>query len=138
MAGNFHEQFASDDVSLPSERSTGLVFAAVALIVAAIWYNNVTVLSIALPIAAGFAIVSFLSPKTLRPLNIAWFKLSLLLNKIVSPVVMFVLFAIIIVPAGVVMQLLRDPLRKRRPMDESTCWIDRSNEQPTSTMKNQF
>ncbi len=47
MATNFHESLSEDAVELPSERSTGLVFAVVAAIVAVIWRANPTVLTIA-------------------------------------------------------------------------------------------
>ena len=40
MAKNFHENYAAGEIELPSERSTGLVFGAVAAIVALIWRNS--------------------------------------------------------------------------------------------------
>ena len=47
MRKNFHESFAGGEGKGPSERATGLVCAAVALIVAVLWRNNLTVLWVA-------------------------------------------------------------------------------------------
>jgi hypothetical protein len=138
MSKNFHENLAEDSVRLPSERSTGLVFAGVVLIVAYFWRANASVFIVALGAAVVLTIVSLLRPSLLRPLNVAWFKFGLLLNKIVSPVVMLVLFAVVIVPFGLVMQLRADPLRKRRQPDAKSYWIERDDSTPKSSMANQF
>ena len=137
MKQNFHEEFDQPELPLPPDRSTGLVFAAIAGIVAYFWRVNETVLFVALGIAAAFLVVSLLAPIILRPLNIAWMKFALLLNKVMNPIIMLFLFAIAIVPAGLLMQLRADPLRKRPPADGNSYWIERDASQNTS-MVNQF
>jgi hypothetical protein len=134
---NFHEHFASD-VKLPSERATGLVFAAVAMIAAVAFRGNPFALRGAIVVAAAFGSIALLAPHRLRPLNAAWFRLALLLNRIVSPVVMLVLFAVTIVPFGLVMQRRYDPLRKRRQAGASSYWIERGKSGHASSMLNQF
>ena len=47
MAKNFHEDYERPDLPLPPDRSTGLVFTAIALIVAYLWRNDPTVWTIA-------------------------------------------------------------------------------------------
>jgi hypothetical protein len=138
MAKNFHEQYVADAGPLPSERSTGLVFTAVAVIVAYLWRSSPTVLATALLAAGGLLAVSLLAPYLLKPLNVAWFRLALLLNKIVSPLVMLAVFALAIVPFGLVMQLRRDPLRKHRRGDAASYWIERDQDGPVNNMANQF
>lgn len=113
------------EVPMPSERSTGLVFAGVGLVAAYLLRATPWPMGLALASAVAFAAISLLRPGLLRTLNVAWFRVSLLLNRIVSPVVMLVLFCVTIVPFGVVMQLRRDPLRRRRAADASTYWIER-------------
>lgn len=139
MSGQFHEQFERPELPLPSDRSTGLVFAAVALIVAYVWRANPTALTVAGALAAALAVVSFAQPSVLRPLNILWMRLAALLGRIVNPIVMLVLFAIAIVPAGLIMQLVRDPLRRRKG-DGNSHWIVTSAAERAaiSNMKNQF
>ena len=138
MASNLHESFSSkEDIPLPSDRSVGWVFGGVALIVALLWRGNSAVWMPALAIGLGFLAVSFTVPGILRPLNIVWFKFGMLLNKVISPLVMFILFAVTIVPAGFLMRMRYDPMRSKREPENDTYWIDRS-EDTKSSMKNQF
>jgi hypothetical protein len=137
--GNFHESFASGTVAMPSPRATGYVFTAVALIVAVIFRNNMTVVSIAGVVAALLLATSLLAPHLLRPLNIAWFKFGMLLHRIVNPLVMFLMFAIAFIPMGLLMRLVYDPLRLKRPSGVETYWLDPDPaETKLRSMKNQF
>jgi hypothetical protein len=140
MPGNFHESYAASETGAPSDRSTGLVFAVVAAIVAVLrYYNNDTVPWLTLGIAVGLAAISLIAPKLLKPLNILWFRFGLLLHRIVNPIVMFAVFALVFVPAGIIMRIWRDPLRSRRMRAASSYWIDRKEANgPTGSMTNQF
>ena len=139
MSKNFHESFAGGEVKPPSDRATGLVFAAVALIVAVLWRNSSAVLWPALGIALLLAAVSLLAPSVLKPLNRLWFRFGLLLHRVVNPIVMFAIFAIVFVPAGAIMRLWHDPLKARRARDVSTYWIERDKSvHPEGSMTNQF
>ena len=136
MALNFHEKFDRPETALPSDRSTGLVFAAVALIVAYMTRDFAIVPVVSLAIASAFVGLSLIAPSVLRPLNVAWMRFAGLLAVVVNPVVMLLLFAVAIVPAGFLMQLVRDPLRRRRGAG-STYWIP-VEPNAASSMKNQF
>lgn len=137
MPRNFHEQFSRADLPLPPDRSTGLVFVGVACIVAFIFRADAVVFRTALAVAALLALVSFFAPRFLRPLNIVWMRFALLLSRIVNPIVMMILFAIVIVPVGLIMRTRYDPLRKRQGDSKSTYWIDRQADRKSS-MANQF
>lgn len=139
MGANFHERLDRPELPLPPDRSTGLVFAAVALVVAFFWRSNPSVLTVALILAAVLVAVSILRPSILRPLNIVWMRFALLLSKIVNPVVMLVLFAVAIVPTGLLMQFFRDPLRRRKG-DAASYWlpVDQAERSGSSSMKQQF
>lgn len=138
MTGNFHEQF-EDAVERPSDRSTGFVFAGVSVVVAAIYYRHLSVVVIGLGMAVLFAGLSFFAPHLLRPLNIVWFNFGRLLQKIVRPAVMAVLFIVVIVPFGLVMRLRYDPLRAKIGPNHKSFWIERSpTGQSVTSMKNQF
>jgi hypothetical protein len=112
------------------------VFAAVALIMAYVTRDLAIALVAFLAIASAFVGLSLIAPSVLRPLNIAWMRFARLLAAVVNPVVMLLLFAVAIVPAGLLMQLVRDPLRRRRGAD-STYWIP-VEPNAASSMKNQF
>ena len=113
--------------------------AAVALIVALLWRNEPPVPMWALASAAALALVSLMAPALLKPLNILWFRFGLLLHRIVNPIVMFAMFALVFVPAGALMRLWHDPLRLRRKPEAPTYWIDREAGGATAgSMTNQF
>jgi predicted membrane metal-binding protein len=139
MRTNFHENYAGRENKPPSERSTGLLFAAVAVIVAVLWRNSPTVPWVALCLASILAVVSLIAPVLLKPINILWFRFGLLLHRIVNPIVMFVVWTAVFVPAGAIMRLWRDPLRSTRTTEASTYWIERmANEDIERSMTNQF
>jgi len=139
LAKNFHESYKRDNIRAPSDRGTGLVFASLAAIVALFWRQSQTVLWLALGISVSLATVSLTVPRVLGPLNQVWFKLGLLLHRIVNPIVMLAIFVLIFVPAGFVMRIWRDPLRSRRNADGFTYWIKRGGRSSDSgSMTNQF
>lgn len=137
MASNFHERYDRDELPLPSERSTGLVFTAVALVIAILWRSSPIVFIGALGAAVIFGTLALVTPSVLRPLNIAWMRFAVLLGKVMNPIIMFVLYAVVIVPAGLVMQLRYDPLRRRRDGAAKTYWVE-SKSTKGSSMRNQF
>lgn len=83
--------------------------------------------------------LAIFSPKSLESANKLWFRLGVLLQSFVSPIVMGFLFFTVIAPVAVVLKLVRwDPLNLRRT-DSDSYWIlssDRNREQ--SSMKNQY
>jgi hypothetical protein len=94
----------------------------------------------ALVVAAVFFTAALLAPALLAPLNRLWFKFGLLLHRVVSPLVMGMLFYVVVTPTGLLMRLLG-----KRPLDldfdstVSSYWIVRQPSGPApETMKNQF
>jgi hypothetical protein len=140
MGRNFHEGYRHAEVKPPSERATGLVFTTVALIVAAWWRNSPVVPWIAIGLAGVLALASLAAPWLLKPLNLAWFQFGLVLHRVVNPLVMFVMFALVFVPTGFLMRLWHDPLRSRRVgRTGSTYWVDRmESARSPGSMTNQF
>lgn len=143
QSGNFHEAYVDEHPDMPTEKSTGRVFAGASVIIAAIIYyssdyTNTTALIIGLWLAAAFLLMAEFKPLWLRPLNKAWFKLSLLLFKIVNPVIMALLFAVLFIPAGLIMQLLADPLGRKRDAAAKSYWVEKQPGSTAPSMKNQF
>lgn len=139
MASNFHESYTGTEIKPPSERSTGLVFATVALTVAVLWRDDSTVFWVAFAVAIGLVAVSLFAPFVLKPLNILWFRLGLLMHRIVNPIIMFAIFAFVFMPGGLIMRLWRDPLKSQRMPSASSYWIDRKpSEDTAASMTNQF
>ena len=133
-----HEQ------TLPSERSFGLLFGAVFVLLAAYgWFfkswSSVVELSL-LGVALAFVLLGFVAPKILSPLNWLWFQLGQLLGKIVSPIVLGAIFFLLLTPVSLVTRLFgRDELRLKRKASQSSYWLDRAPPGPEpESFKNQF
>ena len=137
-----HESFERiEEIERGSNRSFGVVFVVVFGLIAAYsawrggaswpWWTA----------AAGvFAIVTLLMPGVLEPLNRLWMRLAVALSKVVTPVVMAVLFFGTVLPTGLVMRLLRkDLLRLNWDRNTSSYWIERQPPGPEpESLKNQF
>lgn len=124
----------------PSERSFGFLLTAVLAILAAwplVSGGDPRVVLLVAAASAGF--VSILRPALLRPLNIAWYKFGLALNRIVSPIVLGLLFFLIVTPVGLAARLSGKNLLQRRKPDVSTYWLKRQRvEQQSNSMRDQF
>jgi len=140
--GVTHEDFSrTAEVKLGSDRSFGLVFAALFAVVAlAPLRHGHDVRLWALGLAAVFAAAALAAPSVLRPLNLLWFRFGMLLHHVVTPVVMGLLFFAVVTPVGVAMRLTgKDPLRLRRDGSAASYWILRQPPGPDpATMKHQF
>jgi hypothetical protein len=137
-AKSLHESYSSGEaVKPPSDRSTGIVFTVVALIVALWWRSTPIVWQVALGLAVVLATLSFVAPWVLRPLNLVWFRIGLLLHRVVNPIVMLVMFVVVFLPAGLLMRIWADPLRSRRASPGASYWIERAPGGQGS-MTNQF
>jgi hypothetical protein len=127
---------------LPSHRRFGLIFAAIFAaigLVALIKDKNVLTAIAPLIVSVFFGLTAAFIPKALSPLNLIWFRFGELLGKIVSPIVMGILFFGIIAPISLASRLLgRDELRLRRqPLD--SYWIKRPlSGLMAESFKNQF
>ncbi len=137
-----HEDFSRQaKVKGSSDRTFGLVFAVFfALVGLAPVRSHRPLRWWALAAALLFLAVAIARPAWLRPLNRLWIKLGELLGRIVSPIVMGLLFFVVIAPVGALLRLLgKDPLRLAREPDANTYWIERRPPgPPPETMANQF
>src|SRR4051812_5766008 len=99
---SFHENLARDeDLTAGSDRSFGLVMAAFFALVGLLpALRGGSPRWMALAIAGVFAVLALAVPRLLTPANHAWMALGRLLNRVVSPLVMGTLFAIVVVPTG--------------------------------------
>jgi hypothetical protein len=69
--------------------------------------------------------------------NYLWFKLGILLGRVVSPIIMVLIFFLIIFPTGLLLRLFRkDVLGLRFDKNKKTYWVHR--DEPMQSMKNQF
>ena len=120
-----------------SNKSFGIVFCIVFLLIG-IWpiLNNESHRFWALVISLVFLILGLTNSKLLTPFNILWFKLGILLGKIVSPVVMGIIFFFVVTPTAILMRLFKKDLLNLKFNKNYSYWIEKN--EIKSKMKNQF
>ena len=91
-----------------SNKNFGLTFFIVFLIIS-FWplMHNEQIRIWSLVIALIFLILGMSNSKILTPLNAIWFKFGLFLGKIVSPIVMGIIFFLIVTPISIIMKILQ-------------------------------
>tara|TARA_S200000501_G_C20619520_1_gene653960 strand:- start:395 stop:784 length:390 start_codon:yes stop_codon:yes gene_type:complete len=125
------------DIKIGSNKSFGVVFFLVFLLISLyplINDGNIRVWSFVISII--FLVLGVLNSKILSPLNKIWFKFGLLLGKIISPVVMGIIFFIVVTPTGLILRLFQKDVLNLKYNNNNTYWIEKSG--PKSKMKNQF
>ncbi len=137
-----HERLIVDGVIKgSSDRSFGFVIATVFAIVG-LWplASGKNVHEWALALALFCLVLAVVRPALLAPLNRLWFKFGLLLNRIVSPLVMGLLFYLIITPFALFMRLTgKDLLHLKHDPKAQSYWILREPPGPSpETIKNQY
>ena len=126
-----------DDIKVSSNRSFGIVFFIVFLLIATyplLKGNDLRIWS--LLISFGFLILGLINSNILSPLNKLWFKFGLILGKIISPLIMGIIFFVVVTPIGIVMRVLKKDLLNLKYNQKETYWIKKTG--PKSKMKNQF
>ena len=126
-----------DDIKIGSNRSFGIVFFFVFLLIA--FYpllnsGNIKIWSLLISII--FLILGLLNSKILNPLNKLWFRFGIFLGKIVSPLVMLVIFFLVVTPIGLIMKIFKKDLLNLKFNKKKSYWIEKND--PKSKMKNQF
>ena len=126
-----------DDIKIGSNRSFGIVFFAVFLIIAIYPLINSGELRLwSLIISIIFLVLGLVNSKILNPLNKFWFKFGIFLGKIISPFVMGIIFFLVVTPIGLLMRLLNKDLLNLKFNNSHSYWIEKT--EPKSKMKNQF
>jgi len=131
MKTTAHESLErQNEPNLGSNRSFGFVMAAAGVVLGllALWSNSLRWAAFWVAAASCFAVVAFVSPDRLELLNRAWFRFGLLLHRVISPVMMAVMFFGVVTPLGLLMRFCRQqPLALDFDRDAQTYWTTRSN-----------
>src|SRR5262247_444736 len=95
-----HESYARDEkVERPPDRQFGITFAVVFAVIAVLpLFSGRTVRWWSLVVAAGFLICAFVAPRVLAPLNRIWLWIGLLMHRVVSPIVLGLVFFSTVTP----------------------------------------
>ena len=126
-----------DDIKISSNRSFGIVFFVVFLIIALyplIYSGEIRIWSAI--ISLFFLILGLLNSKILSPFNKLWFKFGILLGKVISPIIMGIIFFLVVTPIGFIMRILRKDVLNLKYNKNKSYWIEKNG--PKSKMNKQF
>ena len=115
-----------DDIKIGSNRSFGIVFFVVFLIIAIYpltYSGDVRLWSVIISII--FLVLGTLNSKILTPLNKLWFNLGIFLGKIISPIIMGIIFFLVVTPTGLIMRLLGKDLLNLKFNKNKSYWIEK-------------
>jgi len=125
------------NVKIGSNRSFGIVFFVVFLLIG--FYpllneGNLRIWSVIISIV--FFILGLLNSKILTPLNKVWFRFGLFLGKIISPLIMGIIFFFVVTPIGIFLRIIKKDVINLKFNSDKSYWIKKSKIK--SKMKNQF
>ena len=126
-----------DDVKISSNRSFGIVFFIVFILIAfypLINQGEIRIWSVLISLL--FLILGIINSKILTPLNKVWFKFGILLGKIISPIVMGLIFFLVVTPIAFLMRMLKKDLLNLKFSKNNSYWVEKTDSK--SNMKNQF
>tara|TARA_Y100000817_G_C16474432_1_gene375188 strand:- start:179 stop:562 length:384 start_codon:yes stop_codon:yes gene_type:complete len=126
-----------DDIKISSNRNFGIVFFVVFLLIALfplISNGEIRIWSIITSLI--FLVLGLLNSKILSPLNKLWFRFGLFLGKIISPLIMGIIFFLVVTPIALIMKLLGKDVLNLKYNTNKSYWIEKNG--PKSKMKNQF
>lgn len=125
-----------NEVKLGSNKSFGIVFFIFFLIISiypVLFSEDIRIWS--LIISFSFLALGLLNSRLLTPLNKLWFKFGILLGKIISPLVMGIIFYFVVTPTGLILKIFKKDILNLKFNDNKSYWKTRENK---SNMKNQF
>ena len=126
-----------DDIKISSNRSFGVVFFVVFLLIAIYpltYGGDIRIWSAIFSFI--FLVLGLLNSRILTPLNRIWFKFGIYLGKIVSPLIMGIIFFFVVTPIGLIMRILGKDVLNLKYNKNQSYWIEKNG--PKSKMKNQF
>lgn len=136
------DKASNTEILMGSEKSFGLVFAALFTFVGffPLLFGGGSIRIWALAVAGSLMLLAYFFPKFLQTPNRLWFRFGLLLNRVMSPVIMGLIFICAVIPTGLIMRALgKDLLREKMDDQATSYWLTPDSEHHrTSSMRNQF
>jgi len=137
-----HEPLEDHSTPKPgSDRAFGVVVGGILLTLSVYLWSPGQDLFLVLGITSlVLVILGLIYPKCLRPLNVLWARLGVLLGRIVSPVILGLIYLSTVVPTGLILRLCGKDLLSLKLDDElTTYWVNREPRGPApDSLKDQF
>ena len=121
---------------LPSDKKFGIFFSFIFIILYLyfLYIKNINILLFFL-ISIILLIISIFRPSILNKLNYLWYKLGIILGKIVSPIILSIIFLFLITPIAIFMKIIGRDYLNINDKNSNSYWKNYKNK---INMKNQF
>ena len=129
-----------NDIKLPSNKKFGLFFSFVFLATSTYLYiNSFLLLSAVFVLLFSILIlITFTKNILLSPLNKLWMTIGLFLGKIISPIILLIIYLFLFTPIAIIMNIIgRDELKLKQKNKKTSFWITR-DEKKDNNFKLQF
>ena len=127
------------DASDHAVRGFGRVFAGIGLLISSYLlyrsgFPGTAVTWTPVAIGAVLLLTARYLPSALRPVFRIWMLLAVFMGFVMTRVILFIVFALVVTPIGIFMRLLgKDPLKKRPDATLTTYWIPKEPAEPPAT-----
>ncbi len=142
LTQNLHERLErKEELKGSSNRSFGFIFAVFFVLVGTLpVLHHHAYRPWALILAVAIFAVALVIPNILAPLNKLWMQLGLLLSKVMTPIIVGIMFYVFVSPMAMVMRLMgKDPLKLKLSSETSSYWVERTPPGPEpKSLRNQF
>ena len=113
-------------IKVSSNKSFGIVFSIFFLLISVYpLLNNDPIYYWSLFVSFIFLVLGLMNSKILSPLNLLWFKFGILLGKIVSPVVMGIIFFLVVTPISIILKIFGKDVLNLKFNNNKTYWIEK-------------
>jgi Saxitoxin biosynthesis operon protein SxtJ len=138
---NHHEDFKREAAHRgASDRNFAGVFSGLFLLlgVRPVLHHR-PVLPVWLALSVVMLAICVVRPSLVRPLNLVWTRIGLLMGKVMNPIVTGLMFYLVFTPVALVLRWCgKDPLARAHDPGAESYWIRRSPSDDTTDMVNQF
>ena len=126
-----------NNIQMPTNRNFGVVFFIFFLVIALYpILNDENIRYWSVLIAVIFLILGIFNSKFLSPLNKLWMNLGLFLGRIISPIVMGLVFFLVVTPTSLILKIFKKDVLNLKKNKNETYWIKRETRK--GSMRNQF
>ena len=117
------------EIKLPSNKSFGIVFFIIFLIIA-LWplRSGSDIRIVPLIFSLIFLILGIFNSNLLKPLNFLWMKFGLMLGKFMNPIIFGLIYYLTVVPTGIIFKILnKDLLNIKKKMIKKRTGLIKKN-----------
>lgn len=138
-----HEQYAElANSDSPSNRNFGLTMAGVFMLATILgkykFHSPLMMLILLAAISIVFLCVTLFNASMLTRLNSYWSALGRALQRITSPIIMFMIYALVFVPIGLLLKIMGKNTMQLFRTGEASFWINKPKAELPDPMKYQF